>query len=64
MPAVWMVTHCLTEKRSGVLQMWARADDASEAFFYKVHGDVGTGERGLFAELALYTQNRHKNGIE
>ena len=44
--------------------MWAGADDASEAFFYKVHGDVGTGERGLFAELALYTQNRHKNGIE
>ena len=44
--------------------MWAGADDASEAFFCKVHGDVGAGERGLFTELALYTQNRHKNGIE
>ena len=42
--------------------MWVRADDAGEAFFYKVHGDVGAGERGLFTELALYTQKRYRIG--
>ena len=37
-----------------------RTDDTSETDICQICGHVGTGTAGLFTELALYTQKRHK----